>query len=56
MEATSISMYPTAAGDLNWERYGAQDETGTWSMILCTASRCMHTVNYTLNNLKLGDV
>lgn len=55
MEATSISMYPTAAGDLNWERYGAQDETGTWSMKIELTSS-VHTVNYTLNNLKLGDV
>lgn len=31
-EATSYVMYPTESGELDWELYGVQDESETWSV------------------------
>ena len=54
-KVASILMYPTASGSLDWERYGAQDEPGTWSVDIGLAGS-VHTTDYTLSSLKLGNL
>lgn len=54
-EATTIVMYPAASGVLDWKRYGAQDETGAWSMDIDVAGGSV-SITYTMHSLKLSDV
>jgi hypothetical protein len=54
-QATSMVLYPTTSGELVWERFGAQDETGAWSVNIDLAGRVASTT-YHVNSLKLGDV
>ena len=52
-EATSFLMYPTASGQLDWERYGIQDEAGAWSVDIDLGGSVSSTT-YTLDELHLG--
>jgi hypothetical protein len=33
-EATSIRMFPTTSGELEWTRYAALDEEGEWRVVM----------------------
>ena len=52
-EATSYLMYHTESGTLNWERYGVQDETGTWSVDFDLDGNEYSTA-YTMDELQIG--
>ena len=52
-EATSFLMYPTASGELDWERYGIQDETGAWSVDI-NLDGSVSSTTYILSELQLG--
>ena len=53
-EATTIRMYATAGGYLDWTRYGAEDEAGAWSVDIEFAGR-VYTAAYNLDSLTLRD-
>ncbi len=53
VEATSVLMYPTASGELEWKRYGIQDESGAWSVDI-TLYGSVNSTAYTMDELKLG--
>ncbi|MEE8465250.1 MAG: hypothetical protein V3S68_02160 [Dehalococcoidia bacterium] len=52
-ETKSFTMYPNASGNLNWERYGIQDETGAWSVDINLDGDASSTA-YILSDLQLG--
>ena len=54
-EATTIRMYPTDGGFLDWTRYGAQDQVGAWSVDIEFAGS-VYTATYTLGSLALGEL
>ena len=51
--ATSFLMYPTASGQLDWDRYGIQDEAGAWSVDI-DLDGSVSSTTYTLGELHLG--
>ncbi|NQW22879.1 MAG: hypothetical protein HQ475_05480 [SAR202 cluster bacterium] len=52
-DATSFTMYPTATGELAWNRYGIHDKVGAW--LLDTNLNGVRFLNgYNLDGLKLG--
>ena len=51
-EATSVLMYPTESGALDWVRYGIQDETGAWSVDINLDGRVSPTA-FALKELRL---
>jgi hypothetical protein len=53
-EATTIRMYPTTLGELEWTRYGAQDEDGTYSVDI-NIGGSIYSAAYTMKNLTLRD-
>ena len=53
-EVTTIRMYPTTLGELEWTRYGAQDEEGEWSVDINIGGG-IYTAAYTVESLTLRD-
>ncbi|MCI0845335.1 MAG: hypothetical protein J4N87_08240, partial [Chloroflexi bacterium] len=53
-EATSIRMYPTTSGELEWTRYAALDEEGEW-MVVMNIGGSEYSAPYTLSDLILRD-
>ncbi len=53
-EATSIRMYPTTSGELEWTRYAALDEEGEW-MVVMNIGGSEYFASYTMANLILRD-
>ena len=53
-EVTTIRMYPTTLGELEWTRYGAQDEEGEWSVDI-NIGGSIYTPAYTVGSLTLRD-
>jgi hypothetical protein len=53
-EVTTIRMYPNALGELEWTRYGAQDEEGQWSVDINIGGSIL-SATYTLESLVLRD-
>ena len=47
-------MYPTTLGELEWTRYGAQDEEGEWSVDI-NIGGSIYTPAYTVGSLTLRD-
>ena len=54
-EATTIKMFPTTSGELEWSRYGALDVAGDWSVDIRISDQ-VDSAAYTLKNLELNDV
>ena len=53
VEATSFLMYPTASGELTWERHGIRDEAGAWLVNIDLDGSVSSTI-YALRKLQLG--
>jgi len=53
-EVTTIQMYPTTLGELEWTRYGAQDQEGGW-MVEINIGGSIHSATYSLESLTLRD-
>ena len=53
-EATSIRMFPTTSGELDWTRYAALDEEGEW-MVVMNIGGSEYSAPYTLSDLILRD-
>ena len=47
-------MYPTTLGELEWTRYGAQDQEGGW-MVEINIGGSIHSATYSLESLTLRD-
>jgi len=53
VKSTSATLYPTESGQLEWKRYGINDEAGTWTVDLDLDGSAAG-IEYTMNELQLG--